>query len=153
MRRVSLRAALTIAHILFAAVTVGATVAYATWIAFAEQHPEHLAFTIRAVRRSDRVLAIPAFVLTLVTGVWLVDVAGIALDARWLIVSLALYLAILVVGFAVFGPVVRREIEALERGGVTDPDYGQLRLRARVLSYGTIVALVAITVLMVVRPS
>jgi uncharacterized membrane protein len=149
----SFRAALTIAHILFAAVTVGATVAYASWIAFAERHPEHLAFTIRAVRRSDRILAIPAFVLTLVTGLWLVAVAGLALDARWLVISLALYLAVLVVGFAVFGPVVRREIEALERGGISDPEYLRLRLRARVLSYGTIVALVAITVLMVVRPS
>src|SRR5512132_1201893 len=103
MRSMSLRATLTIAHILFAAVTVGATVAYATWIALAERHPEHLAFTIRAVRRSDRVLAIPAFVLTFLTGAWLVDVAGIRLDTRWLTTSLALYLAILLVGFGVFG--------------------------------------------------
>jgi len=148
----TLLTALISAHILFAAVAVGASVAYTTWIAFAERHPEHLAFTIRAVRRSDRVLAIPAYVLTFVTGAWLVDVVGVRFDAHWLVVSVALYIAILVVGFVAFGPVVRREIEVLERGGVSDPEYPRLRLQARVLSYGTIMALIAITAMMVMRP-
>jgi uncharacterized membrane protein len=152
MRALSLHTTVLAGHILFAAITIGATVAYATWIAVAERQPDHLAFTIRAVRRSDRVLAIPAFVLTFVTGVWLVDLSGVRFETRWLTASVALYAVILLVGFGVFGPVVRRELDALERGGVTDGEYLRLRVRARILSFGTIVALAFILWLMVARP-
>ncbi len=152
MRSVSFHVALLSAHILSAAITVGATVSYAAWIALAERQPEHLAFTIRAVRRSDRVVAIPAFLLALVTGVWLGLEAGIRPESAWLPRALAIYAVVLVVGFTVFGPVVRRELAALEQGGVTGADYLRLRGHARLLSYGTIAALLAILWLMVAKP-
>jgi uncharacterized membrane protein len=152
MRGVSVHAALLVAHILSGAVTIGATASYAVWIALAERQPEHLPFTIRAVRRSDRLVAIPAFLLALVSGVWLAIDAGLAFERPWLAASIAIYVLVLVVGFAVFGPMVRSELAALERGGTGDPEYRVLRARARLLSYGTIVALIAILWLMVARP-
>jgi len=69
------------------------------------------------------------------------------------VVSLAAYLAVLAVGFAVFGPVVRRELAALERGGIADPDYLRLRRQAQLLSLGTIAALAMILALMVAKPT
>ncbi len=145
--------ALVIVHVLAAAVTVGATVSYAVWIALAERQPEHLAFTIAAVRRSDRLVAIPAYVVTFVTGVWITVNEGLPFDRFWLAASIAIYAVVLVVGFGVFGPVVRRELGALERGGVEDPEYPRLRTQARLLSYATIAALVVILALMVARPA
>ncbi len=147
------RDALLVAHVLAASITIGATVSYAVWIALAERDPQHLAFTIRAVRTSDRVVAIPAFLLTFVTGALLVITAGVPWATLWLACSLALYVAVLGVGIGVFGPVVRRELAALERGGVRDAEYRRLRSRARGLSIGTILALAAILVLMVARPA
>lgn len=148
----SIHILLLIGHILFASVTVGATVSYAFWIALAELEPRHLAFTIRAVRHSDRLVAIPAYLLTFVTGIWLVYESGVPLDRLWIVVSLVVYLAVLVVGFAVFGPTVRRELVALERGGVNDAEYRRLRGQAQLLSLGTIAALAMILALMVVKP-
>ncbi len=148
----SLHVVLVVGHVLFSAITIGATISYAVWTAFAERHPEHLAFTIRAVRQSDRVVAIPAYLLTLATGVWLALEAGIPFDRPWLAASIAIYLVVLVVGFGVWGPVVRAELAALDRGGVADPEYRRRRDVARRLSLGTIAALLAMLVLMIARP-
>ena len=138
---------------LSAAIVLGATVAYAVAISLAERAPEHLAFTIGAVRRSDRVLAIPAFLVALVTGLWLALDARLPLDRPWLAASLALYFAILITGFTVFGPTVRRQLAVLARGGAGEPAYARLRARARMLSYGTIAGLVAIFALMIAKPA
>ncbi|HZP97364.1 MAG TPA: DUF2269 family protein [Candidatus Limnocylindria bacterium] len=101
----------------------------------------------RSPRRDPRVPA----------GVRHRDRAGVRerdpLDRFWLVVSLAAYLAVLAVGFAVFGPVVRRELAALERGGIADPDYLRLRRQAQLLSLGTIAALAMILALMVAKPT
>ena len=147
----SLQSGVLIAHVIAAAIAVGATISYAVWIALAERDPDHLAFTIRAVRRSDRLVAIPAFVIAGLTGGWL-TIETSTIGRPWLAASVAIYLIVLIVGFTVFGPVVRRELVALERGGATDPDYGPLRRRAWLLSLGTASGLIVILVLMVAKP-
>ena len=143
---------LVIVHVVASAITLGATAAYTIAISLAERAPEHLAFTIGAVRRSDRLLAIPAFLVTLVTGVWITIDEQIPFDRPWIAWSLVIFAFILVIGFTVWGPVVRRELTALTRGGTSDPEYPRLRAQARVLEYGTIAALVAIFALMVAKP-
>ncbi len=149
---VSVQLVLVLLHVLAAAITLGATVAYAVAIRLAERDAAHLAFTIGAVRRSDRVLAIPAFLITLVTGIWITLNEHLPFERFWLAASMAIYAVILVVGFTVFGPVVRRELAALERAGTADPDYPRLRTKALLLSYGTIAGLVVIFALMVGKP-
>src|SRR5512140_935291 len=94
----SVHGLLLVGHILFASITVGATVSYAFFIALAELEPGHLAFTIRAVRHSDRLVAIPAYLLTFATGIWLVYEAGIPIDRLWIVLSLVVYVGVLVVG-------------------------------------------------------
>lgn len=145
-------AVLLFVHVLLASVVIGATVSYALWIAYAERAPEHLAFTIRAVRRSDRVVAIPAYLLLLITGLVMVGAGPFRLDRPWLLCATALYVLTLVVGFAYFGPVVRRELAALERGGIDDADYRARRREAWVSTIFTVVMLAAILALMVLKP-
>lgn len=143
---------LVIVHVIAAAITLGATLAYAIAVALAEREPEHLAFTIAAVRRSDRILAIPAFLVTFVTGVWVTIDDHVPFDRLWIAASLVIFVAVLLVGFAVWGPVGRRQLAALARGGIADPAYPALRARASAISYGTILALVVIFALMVGKP-
>lgn len=139
-------------HILLAAIVIGATVSYAVWIGLAERVPEHLAFTIRAVRRSDRLVAIPAYLLLLVSGLVLAGAGRFPLDRPWLLWGTVLYVVTLVVGFALFGPTVRRELAALERGGPADPEYRRRRRDAWLYTAFTIAMLVAILALMVAKP-
>ena len=148
----TLRDLVLIFHILFGAITIGATISYAFWLALAELEPSHLAFTIRAIRHSDRLVAIPAFVLTLISGAWLIAITGIQVGELWLAVSLFVYAVVLVLGFAVWGPMVRHELVALEGRGTDDPEYRRLRFRAQLMSFGTIAALTMILALMVLKP-
>ena len=153
MTRVLVHFGLVLVHVLAAAITLGATVTYEVAISLAERDPTHLAFTIGAVRRSDRLLGIPAFLVAGLTGLLITVNDGLPLDRFLLATALTIYVLLLGLGFTVFGPVVRREMVALERGGAADPAYRRLRGQARALSYGTIAAFVVIFGLMVAKPS
>jgi len=143
---------LRFAHILVAIIAIGATLTYTLWLRIGERHPEHLAYTIRGIRTIDRRVANPAYGLLLVTGLAMVLVGGIPLAQAWLLTALVLYAAAALVGYFVFGPVVKRELAALERGGVTDPDYLRYRGQARQLAIITITAVLVIFALMVMKP-
>ena len=56
------------------------------------------------------------------------------------------------VGYFVFGPLVRRELAALERGGVDDPEYLRFRGRASRLGILTTTVVLIILALMVAKP-
>lgn len=145
-------ALLRLAHILAALIAIGATLTYTLWLRIGERNPEHLAYTIRGIRSIDRRVANPAYAFLLVTGLAMVAVGGIPLIQGWLLTALAIYLAAALVGYFVFGPVVKRELAALERGGVTDPDYLRHRGQARQLAVVTIAAVLVILTLMVTKP-
>ena len=143
---------LRFAHVLLAIVAIGANLTYALWLRIGERHPEHLAYTIRGIRAIDRHVANPAYGLLLVTGLAMTVVSGVPLTQGWLVVALALYVAAALVGYFVFGPVVRRELAALERGGVDDPEYLRFRGRARRLGILTTTVVLIILALMVAKP-
>jgi uncharacterized membrane protein len=143
---------LLFAHVLLAIIAVGANLTYGLWLRIGERHPEHLAYTIRGIRAIDRRVANPAYGLLLVTGLAMVFVNGVSLTQGWLVVALALYVAAALVGYFVFGPVVKQELAALERGGVDDPEYLHFRGRARQLGILTTTAVLTILALMVTKP-
>ena len=143
---------LRFAHILIAVIAVGASLTYTLWLRIGERHPDHLAYTIRGIRTIDRRVANPAYGLLLVTGLAMVGAAGIPLAQGWLLTALAIYVAVALVGYFVYGPVIRGELAALEQGGVTDPDYLRYRGRSRQLAVVTITAVLVILALMVTKP-
>ena len=143
---------LRFAHVFLAVVAIGANLTYALWLRIGERDPEHLAYTIRGIRAIDRRVANPAYALLLVTGLAMVLFGGVPLAQGWLAVALALYVAAALVGYFVFGPVVRRELAALERGGVGDPEYFRFRGHARRLGILTTTAVLIILALMVTKP-
>ena len=143
---------LRFAHVLLAMIAVGANLTYALWLRIGERDPEHLAYTIRGIRAIDRRVANPAYALLLVTGLAMVVFSGVPLAQGWLVVALALYVAAALVGYFVFGPVVRRELAALERGGVGDLEYLRFRGHARRLGILTTSVVLIILALMVMKP-
>jgi uncharacterized membrane protein len=120
-------------------------------------------YGLRLIQQLDRRLANPAYVAQLVTGlilVWLLELD--ILDASWLLVALALYLGVAVVGVTVYAPVVRRQValaERLEAGGAGESDqgvsteYAQVAQRSNALGIAVTLVVVVIVVLMVVKPS
>ena len=143
---------LKLAHVLLAIVAIGANLIFALWLRLGEREPEHLPFTIRSIRAIDRRVGNPAYALLLVTGLAMALLGGIPLTQAWLLVAIAIYLAAAVLGYFVFGPVVRGELAALERGGTRDPAYLRSRAHARTLGVVTTAMLLTILALMVVRP-
>ena len=143
---------LRFAHVFLAIVAIGANLTYALWLRIGERDPEHLAYTNRGIRAIDRRVANPAYALLLVTGLAMVLFSGVPLAQVWLAVALALYVAAALVGYFVFGPVVRRELAALERGGVSDPEYLRFRAQARRLGILTTTVVLIILALMVTKP-
>ena len=143
---------LRFAHILLAIVAIGANLTYALWLRIGERDPEHLAYTIRGIRAIDRRVANPAYGLLLVTGLAMIVFSGVPLAQGWLVVALALYVAAALVGYFVFGPVVRRELAALEHGGVNDLEYLRFRGRAQQLGILTTTVVLIILALMVTKP-
>lgn len=118
----------------------------------ARRDPAHVAFTMRTIRWLDRTVAVPAYAVVLVSGLAMVSLGIARLTDRWLILALALYVVIAVLGGAVFGPVVRAQLAAFERGGVADPDYLRHERRANRLAWLTIAGTLVILFLMVFRP-
>ena len=143
---------LRFAHVLLAMIAVGANLTYTLWLRIGERDPEHLAYTIRGIRAIDRRVANPAYALLLVTGLAMVVFSGVPLAQGWLVVALALYAGAALVGYFVFGPVVRRELAALERGGVGDLEYLRFRGHARRLGILTTTVVLIILALMVMKP-
>ena len=139
-------------HITVASVAVGATLAFRFWLRLARREPEHLAFVIRGIRWIDRWVAEPAYFFAFATGVAMVLWGVSSFTAGWLLVSLVLYAAITVLGLTVFGPVVRKQLAALERGGVTDPEFLRRERQSARLGAVTIAGLLAILALMVLKP-
>ena len=143
---------LKLAHVLLASIAVGATLVFRFWLDLARREEEHLAFVIRSIRWIDRRVAEPAYFLAFATGALLVFMGVASLTSGWLLTSIVLFVAIALLGFFVFGPVVRKQLAALERGGTADPEFLRRERQSAWLGAVTIAGLLVILALMVMKP-
>ena len=140
-------------HVLAAVVAVGTNVTYGIWIVRGSRDPKVLPFALRGVKLIDDRLSNPAYGLLLVTGVLMVLVGGIPLSTSWLIVALALYVAVLLLGVLGYTPALKRQIRALESDGPQSAEYKAAAHRGMVLGPVLGVIVVVIIFLMVVKPT
>lgn len=143
---------LLVLHVAAATIALGTNLTFPLWVGAAERDPAHLPFVLHRVRWIDRYVAIPGYGVAALTGVALALLGGIPLTTGWLATSIAIYVAVAVIGFAVYRPVSRARLIALERGGPADPGYRRTRRQARVLDGVVIAAVLAILALMVAKP-
>ena len=140
-------------HVLLAIVAVGFNASYGIWLVRAAKEPAHLGHVLRGIKTLDDRFANPAYGLLLISGLAMVFVGGIdMLQTRWLLSGLVLWLVLMIVGFAVYTPTLRKQIAALESSGPTSAEYVALASRGRVVGIGLAVIALVIVFLMVTKP-
>lgn len=142
---------LKLVHVAAAIVAVGANVTYAIWMSRAHRDRRHLVFAIETIRFLDRRLALPAYVLVLITGIAMVARGAYSFTTGWIVAAIALYVVAVVVGIVAFGPTVRRQLAEAKRDPMSVA-YQELARRNRQLTLVTLVVVGAIVVLMVTKP-
>jgi len=151
MSGVSAFLVLKVVHVLSAIVAVGANVTYAFWLRGAGADRDRLIDRIEGVRRLDRRLANPAYIVVLVTGILMVITGAYSFETRWIAASIVLYVATAVIGIAAFAPAIRRQLAEAERDPASAA-YAVAQRRASLLGIITIGIVVIIVVLMVTKP-
>ena len=148
-------------HALGAISALGPTLTYGMWVSRAEQGgPGTRAFALRTISWIDRRLATPAYVLQAATGTALIllterDFWGTA----WLLLGVALYIAMVVFAVGLYAPTFRRQRtlaeELVDRPGDSDLEVRYLRAAGTARTYGLTAAVltVLIVLLMVVKPA
>jgi uncharacterized membrane protein len=137
-------------HILIAILALGTSAGLGVLLEFFGDHPVHGPYLLRAIKRMVTVFVIPGYVLTLATGLGMVNLAW-PLATRWIQAALALWgigLGLL----AAFQIVLRRQLVLLETAGPLSASYRRTSLLGRGLGAGAGLVVVAILYLMVFKP-
>ena len=145
--------ALKVVHIIAAIVAVGANVTYAFWLRRAgTADRDRLVFTIDTIHKLDNLLATPAYVVVLLSGLAMVFSGTFSFETGWIRVALALY--VLVVLLSVFGhaPALRRQL-AEAKIDPTSAAYRAAATRQNALGIVVLVVVLLIVVLMVTKPA
>ena len=146
--------AFKVLHVLAAIVAVGANVSYSFWLGEAGRDRERLRFTIQGVRRLDRRLANPGYVVVLLSGLGMVATGAYRFGAPgtgWLSLALGLYIATAILGITIFAPAIRRQLAEAERDP-TSAAYAAAASRTRALGLVTTAIVILIVVLMIAKP-
>lgn len=143
---------LKLVHVVAAIVALGANLTYAFWLRLAGRDRDRLVWVIGGIRRLDRLVANPAYVVLFVTGVLMVLGGHFSFETSWITVSIVLYVGVAVIGVVAFAPALRRQLAEAER----DPGSGAYReaeRRSNALGVLTVVIALIIVALMVTKPS
>jgi uncharacterized membrane protein len=139
-------------HVLAAITALGSNITYGFWMVRASRDPAVLPFTLRTIKLIDDRIANPAYGLLLITGLAMIWVSGYPFHTPWLELAFALYIVMFFLGLFGYTPTLKRQIAALERGGISSPEYQAAAARGRLLGALLGVVVIAIVFLMVVKP-
>ncbi len=144
-------------HVLGAVVAVGFSLSYGLWMARGDATgAAERVFALRTVSWIDRRLTTPAYVLQLVTGLWLVFLVNTdLLRQSWLEISIGLYVALTIVAITRYAPAHRRQTmlaEQLSTDPAVEPTYRAAAQRAQRLGVVVTILTLTILVLMVTKP-
>ena len=143
--------ALKTLHVLAAIVAVGINVSSTFWLARAGRDREKLLFVIAQVRRLDRSVANPGYIVLLATGLGMVALGAYPLTSGWILAALTLYVLVAILGITVFAPAIRIQLSEAERDPAS-PAYALAAARSRRLGALTTGIVTVIVVLMVAKP-
>lgn len=140
-------------HVLAAITALGSNITYGFWLTRASKDPSVLPFILRSIKLIDDRIANPAYGLLLISGFGMVGVSHYPMRTPWLACALALYVVMALVAVFGYTPTLKGQIQALDRGGVTSPEYQGFSRRGRLLGALLGVVVIAIVFLMVVKPA
>lgn len=139
-------------HVLFAIVAVGANITYSVWIARAAREPAHTGYALRGIKFLDDRIANPAYGGLLVLGILLVLGGPWEFSEVWVAVAIGLYLVMGAVALTIYSPTLTKLIAAYEANGSDSAEFAALSGRSRIVGIALAVIVIAIIVLMVVKP-
>jgi len=139
-------------HVFFAIVAVGLNISYAVWQARAAREPEHMGYALRGIKFLDDRIANPAYGGLLVLGILLVLLGPWEFTQLWVLAAIILYLVMGAVAFLFYSPTLTKLIASYEAGGVATTEFAALSSRSRLVGILLALLVLAIIVLMVVKP-
>jgi uncharacterized membrane protein len=139
-------------HILAVVVALGANFTYAFWLTRAGRDSERLVFVIESIRRLDRRVANPGYIVAAIAGVG-IDLTGpYRFETPWIVAAIVLYVLVAVLGIALYAPAVRVQLELARRAPESEA-YGAAARRAQALGLLVTAIVVVIVGLMVFKPA
>jgi uncharacterized membrane protein len=139
-------------HVLSAITAVGANITYGIWVSRASREPAALPFVLHTIKLIDDRIANPLYALLLLTGLTMAFMILIPLTTPWIMTALILYAVATILGMAVFVPIFRRRIHALESEGIESPRYKSMSKQSTLLGIIVGIDVLIIVFLMVVKP-
>jgi uncharacterized membrane protein len=141
-------------HVLLAIIAVGFNATYGVWLARVAREPVPTqSFVLRGIKRLDDWFANPAYVLLAATGVTMVFVGELRFTTFWIAGGIVLWAIAVALGFFVYTPMLRNQIQALETVGPDTDEYRRYAANARFLGILLAVIVVMIVFLMVAKPT
>lgn len=143
---------LKVIHVIAAITAVGANLTYAFWLRRAgTDDRERLVFTIESIRRLDNMIATPAYVVVLLTGLGMVFSGVFSFGDLWLQVALVLYVLVVLIGIFLYSPTIKRQVAEAEKDPKSDA-YRAVASRSNLLGLAVVAIVLVIVFLMVAKP-
>ena len=140
-------------HIASAITAVGAIITYGVWNAMGAREPAHMGFMLKGIRFLDNRIANPSYGVLFLSGLLMIFIGHWAITSLWIIVAVVLFVAVAVIGFGVFTPLLRNQIRLADAGDTASPEFTRLANRSRMLGPILGVIVVVILALMVFKPT
>jgi uncharacterized membrane protein len=137
-------------HVFVAILAVGSSAGSSLWLRLAMAKPAHLPFALRSAKLLDERLTRPGLMVLLITGLWMAATRW-SLTLFWVRAALLLIVVVLVVLFAVAGPLWSQLIRVTEDGNPTSSR--RLEVWFEVVGAASGLILIVIIWLMVIKPS
>jgi uncharacterized membrane protein len=143
---------LKIIHILAAITALGANLTYPFWLRRAGNDRDRVLDALDGIRRLDRTIANPAYIVVFVVGFLLVITGNLSFGTFWISASMGLFVIVAILGFTVYAPALRRQ-EAEARADVTSPAFAAAARRSNIIGIAVTLLVVVIVALMVAKPT
>lgn len=140
-------------HIASAITAVGANITYGVWNAMGAREPAHAGFMLKGIRFLDDRVANPAYGVLFLTGLLMIFIGHWSIASLWIVAAVVLFVAVAVIGFGVFSPLLRNQIRLADAGETGSPEFARLAKRSRMLGPILGILVVVILALMVFKPT
>ena len=142
--------ALRFVHILSVIVALGANLTYLFWMGRARSEPAQLVFVIESIRRLDRRVSNPAYIVAAAAGIGIVLTGPYGFQTPWIVASIGLYVLVAILGITVYAPAMRTQLDLAQRAPASHA-YAAAARRSRILFFLVTAIVVTIVVLMVIE--
>jgi uncharacterized membrane protein len=139
-------------HILAVITALGANLTYAFWLGRAGRDPVQLVWVIESIRRLDRRVANPAYIVAALAGAAVVVTGPYTFGSAWIESAIGIYVLVAVLGITVYAPAIRAQL-ALARTVPESDAYGAAAGRSRMIGLLVTAMVLVIVVLMVFKPA